>query len=246
VSALRIAFALLAACRLPFSPVVIDSRPQDAATADADAAQHDAPGVDAEPAQWALVQTAASVQPAATLAATQNGSLIVVAVQTFDGGPIASVTDDASNVYARIPGSRADASGGLLNVELWYVAGAKPATTIVAAASQILTVVVWEVSGIRTTGALDATASLSDGAPTTAPTGAQITTGAAGDFVVSIAIVENQVAGASTGFVEDHETNGNGWAHLADPAAPAGRYVARWDQPTIGSYCASAAAFLRR
>ena len=45
-------------------------------------------------------------------------------------------------------------------------------------------------------------------------------------------------------FTNDKNTQGNGWAHLTDNAAPAGSHVAVWDQPSGGTYCATTAAFV--
>src|SRR5262249_11111260 len=104
--------------------------------------------------------------------------------------------------------------------------------------------VIWEVAGIKTTSPLDVTGALSNQAATTTPQGASLTTTADGDFVVDVAMVNNDVSGIHAGnrFTDDRSTNSNGWAHLID-AAPAGTYRAQWDQQQSGVYCASSAAF---
>jgi len=86
---------------------------------------------------------------------------------------------------------------------------------------------------------------LNDQPATTAPVGPMIMTSTAGEFVVSVAIVENAARRIHAGdeFTNDQTTNGNGWAHLTDPMAAAGTYQAQWDQPQSGVYCAAAAAF---
>ena len=79
-----------------------------------------------------------------------------------------------------------------------------------------------------------------------APAGiaAERTTSAAGEFVMASAIVFDTVSGIHPGneFTNDQVSDGNGWAHLTDPMAPAGVHQAQWDA-TPGSYCASAVAF---
>jgi hypothetical protein len=202
---------------------------------------------DADPARrWTLVQTRASMdQRRVTLSATGAGHLIVVAVET-NATPATAVTDDAGNTYVPIEGSRAaDPSEGL-GIELWYAAGASAgAKTISAIADTIYAMVAWEVSGIRAASPLDAVTKLDDQPATTSPAGASIATSAAGDFIVSVTIVENTVSGLASGsaFTSDHTTYGNGWAHVTSAAAPADTYQARWNQPTIGSSCAASAAF---
>ena len=72
-----------------------------------------------------------------------------------------------------------------------------------------------------------------------------MTTTAPGDFIVSAAIVQNNITGTHTGneFTNDEMPNGNGFAHLTATRAPAASHQARWDQPTSGAYCSSSAAF---
>ncbi len=104
---------------------------------------------------------------------------------------------------------------------------------------------VWEVAGLRTSGALDTGVAVSDQPASNTPLGPSITTKTPGEFVVSVAIVANGISGTHAGnaFTNDLRTRGDGWAHLTDPAAPAGSYQAEWDQGTAGDYCSDAAAF---
>jgi hypothetical protein len=179
------------------------------------------------------------------IAATGAGHLLVVAVET-DGRAVASVTDDAGNTYVPIEGTRAADAGADLGLELWYAASSSAgATTISAVADTIYAMAAWEVAGIRTTSPLDTASKLDDQPSTSNPVGASITTRAAGEFVVSVVIVANEVSGltADSPFTIDHTTFGNGWAHLTSAAAPAGTYQARWNQPDSGRSCAASAAF---
>lgn len=195
---------------------------------------------------WALVQTRASSNlRRVTIGASGAGHLIVVAVQT-NASAVMSVTDDANHTYVPVAGSRAVDNAEVTGVELWYAKDSSVgATTITASADTVYAMAAWEVAGIRTASSLD-TASLLDNQPaSTSPFGASITTSAAGEFVVSVVIVANDVTDVTAGsaFTNDHTTFGNGWAHLTSAAAPAATYRARWSQPMSGTSCATSAAF---
>jgi hypothetical protein len=205
------------------------------------------PGDDAmmPPSAWTLIQTPASESTRnTTLAPTGAGHVIVVAFETANA-PVASVRDDVGNAYVTADVRAVDRADNI-GVELWYAADSKPgATTVTVDVPTIYATSVWEVSAIRTSAPLDVATKLDDQPTTTMPLGAPVTTSTPGEFVVSVAIVANQVSGIHAGneFTNDHKTFGNGWAHLTDPAAPAATHVAQWDQPTSGAYCASSAAF---
>lgn len=217
----------------------------DAARSDAPSDGIDAPA-DAATPHWMLVQTTASEQGTVAINPTGDGDLIVVAIQTSDTNTVAGIIDDAANTYALAPGTRAVSAATMIGVELWYAEGASAgATTLQIDASPLYSVIVWEVAGVRTTGALDTGTNLDDQPASTTPTAAAITTAGDGDFVVSVAMVANTVSGLKTGslFTNDHRTHANGWAHLTSAFAPAGTYQAVWNQPTSGEFCGSSAAF---
>lgn len=205
------------------------------------------PRVDAPTPAWTLVQTASATTPDVTVAPTGAGHLIVVAVQFQPAtGSVQLVTDSAGDMFTAVPASTASNSGSNLAVQLWYAASSQAGVTNVATtATSFRAIVVWEVAGMRTTNPVDVTAVRNDGASSTTPAGAPVTTTAAGDFIVSAAIVSNTVTGTVAGneFTNDETPNGNGFAHLTAPRAPAALYQARWDQPTAGAYCSSTAAF---
>jgi hypothetical protein len=219
----------------------------------ADAPAIDASTIDAPPAPtWTLVQSggAQDDNPALVLPApTGSGDLIVVAVQTNPGGVVTSVTDDASgsgNTYAAIPSSHATDTADSLAVELWVAAPSRPgAMTLTITASDYHAAVAWEVAGLRATAALDTVATLDDQTASTLPSGPLITTATADEFVLSAAIVSNNIPGIRAGneFTNDQGTEGNGWAHLTNPRAAAGTHEAQWRQNPAGGYCAVAAAF---
>ena len=225
--------------------VCVEGLPADAGPPDAFVAV-DARSDAAVVAPWTLIQTSGAIAPMTTIAASGAGHLLVVAVQTTSTGPVTSVTDNAGNTYVAIPGSRAILAADNLGVELWYAQDSLPgATTITATGPTILSMVSWEVAGIRTTNALDTASVLDDRPATTTPRGAPITTSVDGEFVVSVAIVANTITGIRAGneFTNDRMTLGNGWAHLTDAAALAGSHRAQWNQDSIGGYCTSSAAF---
>ncbi len=200
------------------------------------------------PPPWTLVQVAGSTSPGITIAATGAGHLLLVAIETDTSTQVTTVADNVNDTFVAIPNAHAKASAGspAFGVTLWAGStGQGGATSIAIAAPVFYAVVVWEVSGIRSSNPLDGVTTLSDQAATTTPSGAAITTTAAGDFVAAVAIVDNQITGIHAGnaFTNDRTTNGNGWAHLTSSSAPAGTYQAKWDQGTAGVYCAVSAAF---
>jgi hypothetical protein len=204
-------------------------------------------GLDATPVRpWTLVQTRASTNlRRVSISASGAARLIVVAVET-NASAVASVTDDAGTTYVPIAESRAVEAAESFGIELWYAASSNAgATTISAVADVIYAMAAWEVAGIRTTNPLDTASKLDNQLPTTNPVGASLRTSADGEFVVSVAIVSNEISGLTAGspFTNDHTAFGNGWAHLTSASAPAGTYQARWDQPERGSSCAASAAF---
>ncbi|MBV8757597.1 MAG: hypothetical protein JO257_09990 [Deltaproteobacteria bacterium] len=207
----------------------------------------DAPRDAAVPA-WTLVQTASSTTPNVTVSPTGAGHLIIVAVQfqPGNGGGVQLVTDSAGGMYTAVPGSSASNAGANLAVQLWYLADSHAGAMSIAASSATFRgVAIWEVAGMRTTNPIDVAAIRNDGTSSTTPNGAPVTTTAAGDFIVSAAIVANNVTGTVAGneFTNDALPNGNGFAHLTAPRAPTGLHQARWDQPMAGVYCSSTAAF---
>ena len=130
---------------------------------------------------------------------------------------------------------------------MWFASDAVAgAHNITATGSTIFGVVAWEVSGIRTVSPVDTATTLDDQPTTTEPSGPSIKTATDGEFVkVPIAVVENVVSEIHSGneFTNDRTTQGDGWAHLTDPHAPAGNHQAVWDTPTTGRYCATSVAF---
>jgi hypothetical protein len=198
------------------------------------------------PPTWSIVQTGSTSMRTVSLDATGQGNLIVVAMQTNNTSTVDGVADDADNTYSAIPSATAlDAPRGE-GIEIWIandsIAGA---TSVTASGLSVTAVAVWEVSNIRSASPLDTASVLDSQAATTTPTGAAITTTRAGDFVVAVTVVQNAVTSIHAGnaFTNDFTTRENGWAHLTDPAAPAGPYQAVWDVNAAGTYCASSAAF---
>lgn len=195
---------------------------------------------------WALVQTAGSGNATVTLKPVGAGHLLVVAMEIDTGGAPPAVTDGC-NSYVAIP--TATSTSSLLQVELqvFYAYATQPCqvnTIHVASNRDVCALVAWEVSGITGSDPVDAVAVLSDQPRSNAPLAPKITTSAAGEFVMASAIVLDTVSGIHPGneFTNDQVSDGDGWAHLTDPMAPAGVHQAQWDA-TPGSYCASAVAF---
>lgn len=201
-----------------------------------------------DPRRWALIQTAGSRSSNVSLAPLGAHHLVVVAVQLASNGQVTSILDSSvCNAYVEIPAAHAVNRPLGDALEIFYAKNSCSGADDlgVSATTGVFATVVWEVAGIRTDDPLDTAVVLNDQPASTAPIGPTITTSAAGEFVVSAAMVENLAATIHTGneFTNDQITNGNGWAHLTDSMAAAGDHRAQWDQPDAGAYCASAAAF---
>jgi hypothetical protein len=200
------------------------------------------------PQRWALIQTSGSTSSNVSVAPLGAHHLVVVAVQISGGGLVTAIIDSgACNVYVAIPASYATDRTLGDGLQIFYAKDSCPEANAIGVATTtgVAAIVVWEVAGIRTDFPLDTAAVSSDQPASIAPLGPVITTSAAGEFVVSAAMVENIADRIHAGdeFTNDQTINGNGWAHLTDPMAAAGSYQAQWDQPQSGSYCAAAAAF---
>ena len=207
--------------------------------------------------RWALLQAPAieNTEPG-TLTVPVNtlgaGHLVIVGVQIEPAGRVSSMTDDAGNNYGLVPMSHSSSADMNVALELYYVANSHPGARAIEinATSNIpfpliASAVVWEVSGIKTTDPVDIAAALNDQPESANPRGPRITTSAPGEFVVTAALADAEITGIHAGseFVKDSLALGNGWAHLADPDAPAGVHQVQGDQTPPGIYCASAAAF---
>jgi hypothetical protein len=196
--------------------------------------------------RWGLVQTVGSGNATVTLKPVSPGHLIVVAMEIDSGGSPPAVTDNC-NSYVAVPTATATSSVLQVDLQIFYAYATQPCqvdTIRVAANRDVCALVAWEVSGITASDPVDAVAVLNDQPRSNAPLAPKITTSADGEFVVASAIVFDTVSGIHPGneFTNDQVSDGNGWAHLADPMAPAGVHQAQWDA-TLGSYCASAVAF---
>lgn len=213
---------------------------------------HDAaPPTDGEPVdaaartRWAIVSSKGKAGTAVAITPTQAGTTMLVGIETSHTNSASSVTDNAGNVYEIITGSRALNTAGTAGVEVWMARNLEAgATTITASGVVIHAVVAWEVANL----AADPVAVVdtrSDQPASTMPTGVDITTTKQGQFVLSIAIVENQLSGLVPGsaFTNDHTTFGNGWAHLTDDDAPPGTYQPQWNQAVPGTSCATSVVF---
>lgn len=202
------------------------------------------PPADSSPAGWTLVQVEGESGNDVTFDASGAGNLLVVGIETSAGGAVTTVTDNVGNTYVRATGSRGVNAQQNFGAEIWYAVNAiAGANRIVATAGTVYGVVVWEVAGMGAV-TLGNVAKLDDQPATTTPRGAPIATTTAGEFVVSIVIVQLSVSPImpSSEFTNDESVFMNGWAHLTSNAAPPDTYTAEWNA-TNGVYCASSAAF---
>jgi hypothetical protein len=203
---------------------------------------------------WSLVNVQGTVNDSGptTLSVSEPspitaGDLVVVALHARGNASSIAVTDNApggGTTYTAIPGAIATNTTLGDTVEIWYAPSASAGVTSITASSstgQLLTLMVWEFA-TRAPATVDTAAELSAQPSTLAPSAPPVTTANTGELVIAIAIVAGNVLGIAPEFTDDSQLDGNGWAHIRSPAAPAGMQVVQWDSDA-GSYCADAVAF---
>lgn len=197
--------------------------------------------------KWTLIAHQGQIGSDVQIQPTSAGSTLIVGIET-NLSQATSVTDNGGNAYTRIVGSRATNADEAFGIELWMAPSVTENVTIVdGVGPQIFAMTVWEVAGLADDPVV-AVETLDDQPTSNQPVGAEVTTTAPGQFVVSIVIVANTVSGLINDevFTVDETTFGNGWAHLTDDAAPPGEYQAQWNQPQTGTSCATSAVFALR
>ena len=183
-----------------------------------------------------------------SIPATGSGHLIVVG---FEGNraadAITSISDNAGNSYVHAGNAASSDSVSNLMADIWYAANSLPGgTTItinITPSGNTGTATIWEFSGVSTTSPLDQTATLSNQSASSTPSGASVTTTGASEVIISVAVVQNNVTGISTGnpFTNDETLNGNGFAHLITSST--GTYTPQWTQNAAGTYASSTVSF---
>jgi hypothetical protein len=199
-------------------------------------------------ATWAIVNMASNGGSITnlTIPATGTGHLIAVAMMLNGGASVASISDNAGNVYVSAGARSTIYQGGS---EIWYAVSSKSGATLItptiAGSPTRVQITEWEVSGLSnvTTDA----ARISNGTVSSNTPGPAVTTTQAGDFIVSVLYANaSNLSAISTGneFTDDFKTYGNGWAHITSTSATAGTHQASWyTAAPSGVYCASTVAF---
>jgi hypothetical protein len=185
-----------------------------------------------------------------TIPSTGAGNVIVAAWTSEAGGggtTIATVTDNAGNIYQEAGSARSTDSDANSMADIWYsensVAGATIVTITPNPSGTSGTAVIWEFSGVEPYSPLDQTAVLNSQAATTKPSGASVVTTSPSEVVVSIANVAGTLTGmkSGNGFTSDSIAGGDGFAHLITTSA--GTYTPQWTASTSGTFCSSTISF---
>ncbi len=185
-----------------------------------------------------------------TIPSTGSGNVLVAAWASENGGggtTIASVTDNAGNVYSEAGGARATDTSANTMADIWYsensVAGATVVTITPSPSGTAGTAVIWEFSGVEPYAPLDQTAVLNSQSATTTPVGASVVTTSPTEVVISVANAQGTVTGIHAGnsFSSDSTAASEGWAHLI--ASSAGTYAPQWTTSTSGTFCSSTVSF---
>jgi hypothetical protein len=190
--------------------------------------------------------------PAATctIPSTGMGNLLVAAWTSTNGGggtTIASVADNAGNVYSEARGARATDTAANTMADIWYAGNSASGATVVtitpSPSGTAGTAVIWEFSGIPPFSRLDQTAVLNSQPATTTPLGASLATTSPAEVIVSVANAQGPVTGISPGnsFSSDSTAGGEGWAHFI--ASSSGTYAPQWTTGTSGTFCSSTISF---
>jgi hypothetical protein len=176
--------------------------------------------------------------------------MLVAAWTSENGGggtTIASVTDNAGNVYTEAGGARATDTVANTMADIWYAENSVAGATVVAITPSPSgasgTAVVWEFSGVEPYTPLDQAAVLNSQSATTTPIGASVVTISPAEVIVSVANVQGTVTGIKSGnsFSGDSTASGEGWAHFI--ASSIGTYAPQWTTSTSGTFCSSTVSF---
>ncbi len=207
-------------------------------------------------ASWAVIQTTSATQNPATSVFsstfpvnTTAGNLIVAFFNTSGSTITISNADIGGNAFTQVPGAKAtSATTGLSDI--WYLqnnpGGIKATTVHYAAATAFPAMIVYEVSGIKTSGSLDVAAQVSSQTATTTPLGAAVTTTAVGDFIVANVNVANSITGIHAGneFTwDDSVKQFTAGSHITSASATAASHQPQWDESPSGAFCGSTASF---
>jgi hypothetical protein len=177
--------------------------------------------------------------------------VLVAAWASENGGggtTIASITDNAGNLYAEAGSARAIDAAANAMADIWYaansVAGATVVTITPSPSGTAGTAVIWEFSGLERYTPIDQTAVLNSQPATTTPVGASVATTSPAEVIVSVANVQGTVTGISSGnsFSSDSTAGGEGWAHFI--ASSTGTYASKWTTSTSGTFCSTAVSFV--
>ena len=185
-----------------------------------------------------------------TVPATGSGHLIAVGWSSSEGSAptIASITDNANNVYVEAPNARAvDTTTNM--VDIWYaknsIAGATTLMITPSPSGSNGTAVIWEFSGVDTVSPLDQVSVLNSQPITGSPTGAAVTTTSPVEAVISVVAPQWWMVSLASGnaFTSDLVLNSpyaSGWAHLITSSS--GTYAAAWNTGA-DTYTSTTASF---
>ena len=185
-----------------------------------------------------------------TIPSAGSGNVLVAAWTSQNGGggtTIASVADNAGNVYQEAGSARAVDTGGNTMADIWYaansVAGATVVTITPSPSGTAGTAVIWELSGVEPYSPLDQTAVLNSQSATTTPLGAAVVTTSPAEVVISVANTQGTVTSIKSGnsFSSDSSAGGEGWAHFI--ASSAGSYTPQWTTSAAETFCSSTVSF---
>lgn len=185
-----------------------------------------------------------------TIPSTGSGNLLVAVWTSGSGGggtTIASMTDNAGNVYAEAGSARATDTSANTMADVWYAGNSIPGALVVtitpSPSGTSGTAVIWEFSGVQPFTPLDQATVLNSQSATTTPLGSAVATTFPAEVVISLLNSAATVSGISSGnaFFGDSTSGGEGGAHFL--ASTTGTYAPQWTTLTSGTFCSSTVSF---
>jgi hypothetical protein len=200
--------------------------------------------------QHASSSPAAGLSGTITISASGTRNLIIVLPSLFDNTiTVTSITDNApggSNLYIQVPGARATDSTGGSSSEIWYCANSKPkATTITVNFSSSVGsgLFMFEVSNMNSSLPFQEKGIINNGASSSTPIGAAVTTSNPLDFIANVTAVPNTLTNIHSGnnFIFVDQKGGNADSYII--TSQKGTYTPQYDQDVSGTFCSSTASF---
>jgi hypothetical protein len=184
-----------------------------------------------------------------TIAPTRAKSLIVVLLEYDTPVTVNSVVDNApggSSLYVEVPNSQATDSSNAIGCSVWYAANSRQkarSITVTLSANQLIDIWMFEVQIMNSSSPLQEVGVVNDGASTSSPTGASVTTSNDIDFIASVIPQIQTTTGIHAGNTFTIGDIVDGTASLYLITSQKGAYSPQVDLNLASTFCSSTVAF---